>query len=140
MGGYSCVNTRVGFDTDLFLKNTKKEKVVFKTAEGELKRLSSKIIKMDKNNQYGMAMTLPLRYGCIKLQKKQLCVKEVEELLKTINLEDKTGHIFTVNIEFADINPKALLFNEIYPPISEKNKKITSPPPPPLKIMFSNNQ
>ena len=34
MGGYICVNTRVGFDTDLFLKNTKKEKLIFKTAEG----------------------------------------------------------------------------------------------------------
>ena len=120
MGGYSCVNTRVGFDTDLFLKNTKKEKVVFKTTEGELQRLSSKIIKMNKNNQYGTAMTLPLPYGCIKLQKKIPCVKEVEELLKTISLEDKTGHIFTVHIEFAERNPKALLFNEIYPPIFEK--------------------
>ena len=125
-GGYSCVNTRVGFDTDLFLKNTKKEKVVFKTAEDELKRLSSKIIKMDMNNQYGMVMTLTLPYGCIKLQKTIPYVKEVEELLKTISLEDKTGHIFTVNIEFADINPKALLFNEIYPPIFEKNKKSIS--------------
>ena len=67
MGGYSCVNTRVGFDTGLFLKNTKKEKLIFKTAEGELKRLSSKIIKMDENNQLGMAVTKPLRYGCIKL-------------------------------------------------------------------------
>ena len=66
MGGYSCVNTRVSFDTDLFLKNTKKEKVIFKTAEGELKRLSSKIIKIDKNSQYGMAMTLPLPYKTSK--------------------------------------------------------------------------
>ena len=29
-----------------------------------------------------------------------------------------------VYIEFSDINPKALLFNEIYPPIFEKHKKI----------------
>ena len=81
---------------------------------------------MDMNNQYGMVMTLPLPYGCIKLQKTIPYVKEVEELLKTISLEDKTGHIFTVNIEFADINPKTLLFNEIYPPIFEKNKKSIS--------------
>ena len=66
MGGYSCVNTRVSFDTDLLLKNTKKEKVIFKTAEGELKRLSSKIIKIDENSQYGMAMTLPLPYKTSK--------------------------------------------------------------------------
>ena len=90
MGGYSCVNTRVGFDTGLFLKNTKKEKLIFKTAEGELKRLSSKIIKMDKNNQYGMAVAKPLSYGCIKLKKKKKpSVKEVEELIKSLTLEDK---------------------------------------------------
>ena len=46
MGGYSCVNTRVGFDTDLFLKNTKKEKVVFKTTEGEnYKDFHQKLLK-----------------------------------------------------------------------------------------------
>ena len=126
MSGYSCVNTRVAFDTDLFLKNTKIEKVIFKTANDELKRLSSNNIKMDENSQYGIAMTRPLPYGCIKLQKKKKkvpSVKEVEELIKSVTLEDKKGHIFTVVIEFADINPKTLLFNEIYPPIFEKNKK-----------------
>ena len=56
MGGYSCINTRIAFDTDLLLKDTKNEKVLFKTADGQLKRFSSKIIKMDKNNQYGMTM------------------------------------------------------------------------------------
>ena len=28
-------------------------------------------------------------------------------------------------MEFSDVNPKTLLFNEIYPPIFEKNKKIS---------------
>ena len=28
-------------------------------------------------------------------------------------------------MEFSDINPKTLLFNEIYPPVFEKNKKIS---------------
>ena len=60
MGGYTCVNTRMGFDTDLLLKDTKNEKVLFKTADRQLKRFSSKIIKMDESNQYGMAMTRPL--------------------------------------------------------------------------------
>ena len=73
MGGYICVNSRVGFDTNLFLKNTKKENLIFKAAEGELKRLSSKIIKMDENNQLGMAVTKPLRYSCIKLKKNTKC-------------------------------------------------------------------
>ena len=39
-------------------------------------------------------------------------------------MEDKIGHIFTVDIEFSDINPKTLLFNEIFPPVFEKHKKI----------------
>ena len=68
--GYSCVNTRIAFDTELLLNNAKTEKVIFKAAIGELKRLSSKIIKMDENNQYGQAMTKPLPYGCIKKQDK----------------------------------------------------------------------
>ena len=69
MGGYS-VNTRMAFDTDLPLKDTKNEKVLFKTSKGQLKQLSSKIIKMDENNQDGMTMTRPLHFGCIKVEKK----------------------------------------------------------------------
>ena len=70
IGGYSCVNTRIAFDTEIFLKDTKNEKVLFKTTDKQLKRFSSKIIKMDKNNQYGQAMTKPVSYGCIKTKKK----------------------------------------------------------------------
>ena len=51
-----------------------------------------------------------------------LCL--VKQLLKSITLEDKIGHIFTVDIEFSNIIPKTLLFNEIFPPVFEKNKKI----------------
>ena len=71
-----------------------------------------------------MAMTKPLLYGCIKRKERILSFEELDQLLKSITLEDKIGHIFTVDIEFSDINPKTLLFNEIYPPIFEKNKKI----------------
>ena len=124
MGGYSCVNTKMGFDTNIFLKDSKNKKVLFKTADGQLKRFSSKIIKMNENNQYGMAMTRPLPYGCIKRKEKTLNFKELEQLLKSITLEDKIRHVFTVDIEFSDMNPKMMLFNEIYPPIFEKNKKI----------------
>ena len=125
MGEYSCVNTRMAFDTDLFLKDTKNEKVLFKTADGQLKQFSSKIIKMDENSQYGIAMTKPLPYGCIKRKNHTPNFEELEELLKPATLEDKIGHIFTVDIEFLDINPKTLLFNEIYSPIFKKNKKIS---------------
>ena len=123
MGGYSCVNTRMGFDTDIFLKDTRNEKVLFKTVDGQLKRFPSKIIKMDESNQYGMAMTRPLPYRCIKRKEKTLNFEEPEQLLKSVTLEDKIGHIFNVDIEFSDINPKKFLFNEIYLPIFEKKKK-----------------
>ena len=104
MGGYSCVNTRVRFDTEIFLKDPQNEKVLFETAEGELQRLSAKIIKMDENNQYGMAMTNPLPYGCIKRKEKTLNFEEHEQLLSSITLEDKIGYFFTVDIEFSNIN------------------------------------
>ena len=62
IGGYSCINTRMAFDTEIFLKDNPNEKILFKTEEGQAKRFSSKIIKMDENNQYGFAMTKPLPY------------------------------------------------------------------------------
>ena len=89
MGGYSCVNTRMAFDTDILLKDTKNKKALFKTVDGQLKRFSSKIIKMDENNQYGMAMTRPLPYGCIKRQFTVPNFEELEQLLKSVTLEIK---------------------------------------------------
>ena len=50
---------------------------------------------MDEDNQYGMAMTRPLPYGCIKRKKKVLSIEEL-----TVTLEDKIGHIFTTDIDF----------------------------------------
>ena len=114
----------MAFDTDILLKDTQNEKVLFKTVDGQLKSCSSKIIKMNENNQYGMPMTRPLLYGCIKRQFTAPSFEELEQLLKSVTLEDKIGHIFTVDIEFSDINPKTLLFNEIFPPVFEKHKKI----------------
>ena len=60
LGGYSCINTRMGFDTNLFLDDTKNKKVLFQTTDNELN------MRFFRNNQYGMAMTTPLLYGCIK--------------------------------------------------------------------------
>ena len=79
---------------------------------------------MDENNQYGKAMTRPLRYGCIKRQNMVPSFEQLEQLLKSVTLEDKIGHLFKVDIEFSDINPKTLLFNEIFPPLFEKHKNI----------------
>ena len=51
IGGYLWANTRMTFDTDIFLKDAENEKAIFKTKDNQLKRLSSKIINMDGNNQ-----------------------------------------------------------------------------------------
>ena len=49
---------------------------------------------------------------------------EFNKILDCISHDDKIGHLFTVDIKFYNINEKTLLFNEIYPPIFQKNKKI----------------
>ena len=72
IGGFSCVNTRVAFDTQILLSNKENEKAIFDleiNGKKQIKRVSTKIIKMDENNQYGQAMTKPLPYGCIEKQK-----------------------------------------------------------------------
>ena len=79
---------------------------------------------MDENNHYGMAMTRSLPYSKIKRKDETLNLEQLKELLKNVTLQDKIGHLFTVDIKFADINEKTLLFNEIYPPIFEKYKII----------------
>ena len=71
ISGFSCVNTRLAFDSQiLLLKNQRDDlKLIYKikTSKGtENKRISTKVLKMDENNQHGNAMTKPLPYGCIK--------------------------------------------------------------------------
>ena len=53
-------------------------------------------------------------------------LEELESLLSNVTLQDKLGRLFVVDIVFDKINKKTLLFNELYPPIFEKNKKIES--------------
>ena len=48
---------------------------------------------------------------------------EFSRILDGLSHDDTFGHLFIVDISFNNINPKALLFNELYPPIFEKNKK-----------------
>ena len=70
-GGFSCVNTRLAFDTLILLpkKSDGSKDLNFKciyNINDEKKRVISKILKLDENNQYGHAMTKPLPTGCIK--------------------------------------------------------------------------
>ena len=89
----------------------------------QFKRFSSKILKIDENNQYGQAMTKPLPYGCIKKQKEIPTLTQFNKILNSVSQEDNIGQIFTVDIKFHNINEKTLLFNKIYLPIFEKIKK-----------------
>ena len=69
IGGFSCVNTRLAFDTEVLMNDFNKQKALFDfTIHGkkQTKRISPKILKKDEKNQYGMAITKPLPYGCIK--------------------------------------------------------------------------
>ena len=81
-GGFSCVNTRLALDTEILLpnsnENTKENlnkdynyKACYRLKldsdkKHVNKRVISKILKLDKNNQYGFAMTKPMPTGCIK--------------------------------------------------------------------------
>ena len=69
-------------------------------------------------------MTKPLPYGCIKKQKHPPSLLEFNRILDKISHEANIGHPFIVDIKFHNKNPKTMLFNEIYPLIFEKNKKI----------------
>ena len=146
-GGFSSVNTRLSFDTELLMLNlTEKDyhnmnidqsfkafkrdnlKVVYSLKlddekSFEKKRVITKIIKFDENNQYGFAMTRPMPTGCIE-QNNSPSWLQFNLLLKKVSLEDPIGHLFVVATEFDEKNvtKKQYMYNEIFPPIIEKQK------------------
>ena len=89
-GGFSCVNNRLSFDTEILMQNLSKKdynamtinqsfkaykrnnlKVVYSLKldgknKPEKRCVIAKILKLDQNNQYGFAMTRPMPTGCIK--------------------------------------------------------------------------
>ena len=68
-------------------------------------------------------MTKPLPTGCIK-DDSDISWTTFNLLLEKVNFDDKIGHLFVVNIVFDSDNAteKELGYNEIYPPIIEKQK------------------
>ena len=92
-GGFSCVNTRLLFDAELLMPNLIQKdfnkinidqsfkafrrddlKIVYKVKfddqkKHEKKRVVTKILKLDENNQYGYSMTKPLPTGRTKENK-----------------------------------------------------------------------
>ena len=77
IGRFSCFNTRLKFDSKLLLpknsdgKPKENLKVIYKI-ENEHKRIITKILTMDENNQYGNAMTKPLRTSSIQKKNKKI--------------------------------------------------------------------
>ena len=148
-GGFSSVNNRLSFDTELLMPNLKTSdyekmsvdesfkaykrddlKIVYSLKLNNdknfsKKRIISKIVKLDENNQYGFAMTRPMPTGCIKENNSPSWLK-FNLLLETVTLEDKIGHLFIVDIEFdvKNADERKYLYNEIFPPIIEKKTKI----------------
>ena len=89
------------------------------------KRVITKILKMDENNQYGFAMTKPMPTGCIKQNNSPSWLK-FNILLEKVTLDDEIGHLFIVDIKFdiENATEREFLYNEIFPPIIEKKTKI----------------
>ena len=142
IGGFSSVNLRFAFDSQILLPNLTNEKkletdsisknlnykVVYDLKindEKVKKRIITKILKLDENNQYGMAMTKPLPTGCIK-DDKDISWETINFLLESVSFEDKIGHLYIVDIEFdvKSATKREFAYNEIYPPIIEKQKTI----------------
>ena len=120
IGGYSCVNNRIGFDTEILLPNFSKSEYAKMNIDESFKayknqnykvsfslildndekskeyRVISKIIEFDENNQYGFAMTKPMPAGAIK--EKEASWTEYNLLFEQVSLDDKKGHIFVVDI------------------------------------------
>lgn len=56
IGGFGSVSTRLSFDSQILLSNKGNEKLVFDfkiNEKQQTKRISTKLLKMDENNQYG---------------------------------------------------------------------------------------
>ena len=92
IGGLSCIKTHLAFDINILLPKNKdgmkktNPKVLYKIRNEKTnvykdKRIVSKILKMDKNNQYGNAMTKPLPTDVIKKQQKNPSLRELNLLI-----------------------------------------------------------
>ena len=137
IGGFSCINNMLAFDTQLLLPNlvgskmtVKKDfnyKIAYnlKTADNQKakKRVITKILKLDENNQYGHEMTKSLPTGCIK-DNSDLSWKTFNLLLEGVSLEDRIGHLYIVNIEFDTKNASEKIMPTMKSiSLSLKNKK-----------------
>ena len=136
-GGFSSINNRLSFDTEILMPNLSKRdyntmttdqrfkaykrddlKVVYSLkldgeSKPETRCVISTILKLDENNQYGFAMTKPMPTGCIKEYPSPSWLK-FNVLLENVSLDDPIGHLFIVDIEF-DEKTRQKVYNEILP-------------------------
>ena len=68
-------------------------------------------------------MTKPLPTECIK-DYSDLSWETFNFLIESVNLEDSRGHLYIVDIKFdkGNASERQLVYNEIYPPIVQKQK------------------
>ena len=100
------------------VKNRKDLTVIYeKSNKLEDKRIVTKILKIDENNQYGNAVTVKKQKFCPNLRKFNLFI---ENLLPG----DKISHLLIVDIKYdvEHTNKRPLPFNEIYTPVFGKKK------------------
>ena len=120
IGEFSCVNTRLAFDSQILLPNLADKtnlennpmnknfdyKVVYNLKLDNKKvkqKVITKILKLGENNQYGNAMTKPLPPACIK---------------------DDNLYIVDIKFDMKNATEREYAYNEIYPPVIEKHKTI----------------
>ena len=136
-GGFSCINTHLAFDTEVLLPNSTEKTEDYLNKDYNYKacyrlkldgnknwvtkRVISKILKLDKNNQYGYVMTKPMPTGCIKTEP-QPSWRIFNVLLERVDLTSPVGYLFVVDISFdyEKAMPRQRIYNEIYPLIIEK--------------------
>ena len=63
------------------------------------KRVITKILKLDENNQYGYFMTKTLPTACTK-ENKNFSWVDFNILIESVNLTDKISHLLVVGIFF----------------------------------------
>ena len=123
LGGLSCINTGLSFDSEILMPNLTENvfqkmnidqsfkaykwddwKLTYKIKldhqeNYSKKRVITKILKLDENNQYGFAVIKPMATGCIK-EKEPPSWLDFHIVLETVDLDDSIGHLFIVVIFF----------------------------------------
>ena len=117
-GGFNCINNRLAFDSQILLPKNEKDNYkliddvkINNTIQKKKmkKRITTKILKMDENNQYGNSMTKTLRYGCIKKASKIPKLSDFNPIFNDLSHTDKIGQLFMVDIKFHYKNEKTML-------------------------------